>query len=207
MARLEAFQAYRLAATAVLDIAKPEVEAQSSTAAETTPTRKQGRAQQDSMSPVRPQPRPRWRYSSGALALGEESPLDEILRMLAINLPEDDGAQSDVQSQVEDLISTLASRRAKVGDVARNVQESFETAAVGYVADAKLAIQMVRDSILAESPYGDIRLVDPEIEGSLDVLSQELAHVDEKLKGIDSNVAKLRGKNAKRDEFINRWGS
>jgi hypothetical protein len=49
--------------------------------------------------------------------------------------------------------------------------------------------------------------VDPEIEGSIDVLSQELGTVDEKLRGVDASVARLRGRNAKRDELVSRWGS
>jgi hypothetical protein len=49
--------------------------------------------------------------------------------------------------------------------------------------------------------------MDPEIEGSIAVLSQELATVDEKLKDINVGVGKLKGRNEKRDEFISRWGS
>jgi hypothetical protein len=207
MARLDAFQAYQLAATSVLGIAKCELDTQASAASDTSPKQQKGVTHEDLMSPVRPRPKPRSGYLSGAPAIGDEPPLEEILRTLAISLPQDEEAPAELHAQAKELASTLASRRAKMHDVAQNVQETFESTATKQVGDGKLAIQLVRDSVLAESPFGDVRLVDPEIEGSIAVLSQELANAEEKLKGIDASVAKLRGKNAKRDEVISRWGS
>ena len=197
MARLEAFRGYQLAANAVLDITKSELETSASAGVDASPTRQKSGMQQDAMSPVRPRPKQRSRYSTGASGIGEEPPLEEVLRSLAINLPQDEELPADLQTQIKELASTLAGRRTKVQDVARNVQETFESAAMKQLADGKLAIQLVRDSILAESQFGGARLVDPEIEGSIDVLSQELATVDDK----------LRGKNPKRDELVSRWGS
>lgn len=207
MARLEAFRAYQVAAGAVLDIAKAELTAEAAPAAETLPTRKTSVSQQNTiMSPVRP-PRAEQkpRYSIGAP--GIEPPLDEILRTLAITLPGEEEGPAGVQAQIKELASTLANRRAKLEDVAQNVQEWFESAATRQVADAKLAIQLVRDSVLAESQFGEVRLVDPGIDGSISVLSQELANVGERLKSVEASVARLRGKNPKRDELISRWGS
>ncbi|KAK4238988.1 hypothetical protein C8A03DRAFT_14622 [Achaetomium macrosporum] len=203
MARLKAFHEYQLAVDAVLDIAKPEL---TPDAAIASPSKQKSVKEQEAVSPVRARPKQRPRHSSGAPELGSESPLEEILRTVAINLPPDEEAPPDAAAQVKELSSILANRQAKVQDVARNVQVTFESAATKQVADGKLAIQLVRDSILAESPYGEVRLVDPEIEGSLAVLSQELANIDNKLKEIDASVAKLRGRNAKRDELIGRWG-
>ncbi|GAB1319962.1 HAUS augmin-like complex subunit 3 N-terminal domain-containing protein [Madurella fahalii] len=208
MARLEAFQAFQLAADAVLEIARAELATKVAESTSTEVTQKHGTSQQDVMSPARPRPKQRPRYSSGTAGIGEEPPLEEILRALAISSPQgEEGAPADLEAHVRELSSTLAGRRAKVDDVAQNVQETFETAAIKQVTDAKLAIQLIRDSILAESPYGEVRLVDPEIEGSIAVLSQELGNVDEKLKLVDADVTKLRGRNPKRDELITRWGS
>lgn len=201
---MDAFQAYQLAAAAVLDMAKAEL---NSVAVEASPARQIPIDSRDALSPIRPRPKQPSRHSLGASGIGTEPPLEEILRKLAINLPLDEEASVDVDVQIRELTSTLATRRAKVQDVAKNVQETFEGAAVKHASDGKLAIQLVRDSILAESPFGDVRLVDPEIEGSIAVLSQELANVDEKLKGIDADVAGLRVRNAKRDELVSRWGS
>ncbi|KAK3302676.1 uncharacterized protein B0T15DRAFT_487707 [Chaetomium strumarium] len=204
MTRLEVFQEYQRAVGAVVDIAKQELLPD---AAAASPTKQKSLKDQEPVSPIRPRPKQRPRHSSGAPELGAEPPLEEILRAVAVSLPHDEEAPPDVRAQVNELVSTLHSRQAKVQDIARNVQETFESAAARQIADGKLAIQLVRDSILAESPFGEVRLVDPEIEGSLTVLSQELANIDDKLKETDTSVAKLRGRNAKRDELISRWGS
>ncbi|KAL1839406.1 hypothetical protein VTJ49DRAFT_1537 [Mycothermus thermophilus] len=198
-ARLEAFRAYQVAAMAVLGVAKGELETQRRT--EETAARQKNAAQQAALSPVKPRSKQLPKSLSRAAGLGEESPLDEILRTLAISLSQDDG-NADKQSTIRELAATLLTRRAKLDDVAQNVQETFERTAIRQIADGKLAIQMVRDSILAESPFGEVRLLDSEIEGSIAVLSQELASVDEKLKRVDADMAMLRGRNAKRDELV-----
>lgn len=206
MARLDAFQSYKAAAGAVLDVANVELDIKDQGTEALLPPKPNLR-QQDFISPAKPKPKARPRYSVGAAGIAKEPPLDEILRMLAISAPQEEDESTGPDGQVKELASTLATRRAKMQDVALNVQETFESVATKQLADGKLAIQLLRDSVLAESPYGDVRLVDPEIEGSIAVLSQELANVDEKLKGVEVGVGKLKGRNVKRDEFISRWGS
>ncbi|KAK3902907.1 hypothetical protein C8A05DRAFT_15101 [Staphylotrichum tortipilum] len=204
-ARLNAFQAYQLAANAVVEIATTELGTQASTV-EASPTRRPNPQQLD-VSPVRPRPKQRSRYSSGA-ELAQEPPLEEILRLLAISLPQaEDDESPNLPALAKQLSSTLAIRRAKAHDVARNVQETFEHAATKQVADGNLAIQLVRDSVLAESPFGEVLLVDPEIEGSIAVLVQELVGVEGKLRGVEAGVGRLRGRSAKREEIVGRWGS
>jgi len=206
MARLDAFQSYQLAANAVLNLAKVELQAQPSDN-QPPPTRQQSLRQQESVSPARARPKQRSRYSTGALSIGEESPLEEIFRTLAVNLPQDEEGQPDLRAQVDELSSTLASRQKKMQDVTLNFQQTLEEASAKHVANGKLAIQLVRDSILAESPFADVRLVDPEIERSIAVLSRELRNVNGKLNDVGAGVEKLKGKNVKRDEIISRWGS
>ncbi|KAK4223638.1 hypothetical protein QBC38DRAFT_44142 [Podospora fimiseda] len=203
-ARVEAYKAYQAAAGTVLDVAKSElaikVDLRKSQASESSGNTSQRSAFE---SPVRPRPKqkPTRRYSGIG---GEEPPLDEILRALAINLSED---EEDVQAQIKALANILTERRRKTDDVAKNVQESFEETAIKQIADGRLAIQLVRDSILAESPFGEVRLIDPEIEGSIAVLSQELEEVRKGKEAVEADMAKLRTKSAKKEELISRWGS
>jgi hypothetical protein len=165
-------------------------------------TPKSSRATQQSGSPVRQQPKAKPRCSVGT----PEAPLDEIMRTLAISLPQE-GDALDEKTGINELASILANRQQKAEDVAQNVQETFEDAAMRHLADGKLAIQLVRDSVLAESPYGEVQLVDPEIEGSIGVLTQALAAVEKRLKTVNAALPTLRGKNAKREELVSRWGS
>jgi len=213
--RVEEFHAYQAAATSLADVARSELASQiempakkEQAAAGASPARRRkSSGHGNAVSPVRARPQQGRRRSSGVGALGDGPPLEEILRSLAISLPQDDSEPADLEGQVRFLATTIAERYAKAEDVGRNVQETFESATATQVTDAKLAIQLVRDSILAESPFGEVRLVDPEIDGSIAVLAQELEKARSRLEGVDAALAKARGKNAKRDEIISRWGS
>ncbi|KAK4187523.1 hypothetical protein QBC35DRAFT_384633 [Podospora australis] len=203
-ARLEAFKAYQVAADSILDVAKAELATKVALA--THRPRRTTASQRGMESPVRPRPKQRSRRSS--VGATEEQPLEEILRTLAISLPEaeDDTKPVSVQVQARELAKTLTDRRVKADDVARNVQESFEHIATKQIADGKLAMQLVRDSVLAESPFGEVHLVDPEIEGSIAFLRQEMERIRKEKEAVDNNMARLRGRNPKRDELIRRWG-
>ncbi len=98
-------------------------------------------------------PGPR-RRSSGA-SYADLPPLDQLLQSLALILPQHDETGStvvDERAQAPALAASLADRSQKTAEVARNVQESFESAASSQIYDASRALQMVRDSVLAESP-------------------------------------------------------
>lgn len=70
---------------------------------------------------------------------------------------------------------------------------------------------MLKDSVLAESPWGAVRLVDEELEEGVDVLRQELGEVEE-WRGEVGGVVKASGGGAsgggerRREEFLGRWG-
>lgn len=129
--------------------------------------------------------------------------MEAILRNLALTLPfeEDDTSEE----QVAALAKVLAERSIKADDVSKNAQESFEALTMSKLEDARLAIQLLRDSVLAESPFAEVKLVDPEIEGSIHFLGQEMEKVGEKLNGIDAK--KGNGKSEKKEEILRRWGS
>ncbi|KAF5598712.1 hypothetical protein FPCIR_2774 [Fusarium pseudocircinatum] len=140
------------------------------------------------------------RRSSGIL---DEPAIEALLRDLALSLP--DAEEASIQDQVSALNKAFTERSSKTTDVVRNAQESFETSVTSRLDDARLAIQLLRDSVLAESPFGEIKMVDPEFEGSIDVLRQEVDKVKEKL---DAVVAKKAlAKSVKKDEFVQRWAS
>lgn len=126
--------------------------------------------------------------------------MEALLRNIALSLPPPEDATTE--EQAADLAQVIAERSEKANDVARNAQETFEANTVSKLQDARLAIQLLRDSILAESPFEEVRLVDPEIEGSIHVLGQEVEKVKEKLDTVD---VKKGVKSVKKDEFVHRW--
>lgn len=160
---------------------------------------------------------PRRRSSSGTGAPhADENPLEQLLRHLALGPAGDADADAGAaaptpQQRAAALASALADRTSKAADVARNAHESFEAAAVEQAADAALALQLLRDSLLAESPFGGggggrVTLADPETEASVEVLEQELEKAQVRLGGVDAELVKARGRKGKREEIVRRWG-
>ncbi|KXH64931.1 hypothetical protein CNYM01_04200 [Colletotrichum nymphaeae SA-01] len=201
-ARIEAYQSHQTATSSLLTTARAELSTPVATPKKKTPT-------QDLVSPVRrrnntnPGRSPtrdatnRRRRSSAY----DEPPLETLLRSLAIAFPED---VTDGAGQTAVLAATLAERQTKARDVARNAQETLEGTAATQLADSKLAIQLLRDSLLAESPFGDVRLVDEGIEASIAVLGQEVEKVKERVEKVDAGKARLRSE--RKREILERWG-
>ncbi|KAF4472581.1 hypothetical protein FALBO_526 [Fusarium albosuccineum] len=201
--RVETLKSHQAATSSIIATARAEVSASLS------PEKKSTRPAMPA-SPIRnPSPirrrantygsrRNNRRRSSGIL---DEPAIEALLRNLALTLPPAEDAS--IQEQASTLAQVVTERSGKTTDVVRNAQDSFEASTTARLDDARLAIQLLRDSVLAESPFGEVKLVDPEIEGSIHVLSQEVDKVKEKLEGVVAN--KAMAKSVKKDEFVQRW--
>jgi hypothetical protein len=155
-------------------------------------------------SPVRP--RANTAKSRGARrssGIADEPPIDALLQSLAVYItPETD---ADSGRKLRALADVVSERSRKGHDMARDAQESFEATAAAYLDDVRRAVQMVKDSLLAESPYSRIHLEDPEIRGSIDVLAHEVQKVKQGLENAEAK--KLVGKSEKKEEMLQRWGA
>ncbi|KAL4725895.1 hypothetical protein ACLX1H_006569 [Fusarium chlamydosporum] len=138
------------------------------------------------------------RRSSGIL---DEPAIEALLRDLALSLP--DAEEASIQDQVSALDKAFGVRSSKTTDVVRGAQESFETSVTSRLDDARLAIQLLRDSVLAESPFGEVKMVDPEFEETVVALARDVEGVREKLDGVVAK--KALAKSVKKDEFVQRW--
>ncbi|KAB5517503.1 hypothetical protein GE09DRAFT_566794 [Coniochaeta sp. 2T2.1] len=217
--RLEDLHAHQTAAAQLTAISRVELEAaveqppkrdRRPTVGGSPTRRRKSSGHGNSASPVRVRAgaSSKNRRRSSTSGLISEEPLEQVLRMLALSLPEDDNSvQPSSNPLLTALATALAERAAKVSDVASNVQDSFEASATAQIKDSALAFQALRDSLLAESPFGQVKLVDPEIEGSIQVLEQELENVGRKIEKMDSEVTLIRGRRGKQVELIRRWGS
>ena len=123
------------------------------------------------------------------------------MHMLSVSLPDHAGARE----QVAALSNVLAERSAKTDDVAASAQQGFEEGAAMHLADAKRAVTLLRDCVLADSPFGKVRLVDEEIEASIGVLEEEIEKLRRQVDGVDPKNVKVRSE--KREELLRRWGS
>jgi hypothetical protein len=143
--------------------------------------------------------------SSGAIT---DSPLDRLLSELSIFLPlSDDPSRGAAQSHPGLVANALTDRTRKLAEVSRDVQLSFEKSSSAHLFDARKALQLIRDSVLAESPYVEVHLADPGIEGSIGIMAQEVHNLYSHLDGVEKEAAVLaKGRNAKKEEILKRWG-
>ncbi|RGP71554.1 hypothetical protein FSPOR_3260 [Fusarium sporotrichioides] len=138
------------------------------------------------------------RRSSGIL---DEPAIEALLRDLNLSLP--DAEEASIQDQVSALNKAFRDRSDKTTDVMRGAQEGFEMSVTSRLDDARLAIQLLRDSLLAESPFGEVKMLDPEFEESVVALARDVEGVKEKLDAVVDK--KALAKSAKKDEFVQRW--
>lgn len=139
-------------------------------------------------------------YSRASPGL-QESPIETLLQNLAVSLPED----ANPRDKIAHLAKILSERTQKCTDISKGAQESFEITARAQIQDARQAIQLLRDSVLAESPFGDVKLVDPDIEGSILILAQEVDKAKEKLRVLEGQSVVAGSE--KKEDLIQRWGS
>lgn len=184
-------------------------------AAPTEPPRRPARAAMPA-SPVR---RPRahttvagagGRHSLAALG-ADVPPLEALLQTLSVHIDLQDGhAQGDdheaaARQRVAALSRAVAERSDKESDVAHSGQETFERAVTTHLDDARQALQLLRDSLLAESPYGQVHLADPDVDGSIGLLSHEVAQLRDRLHRAEVHAASGK-KSDKKEEILQRWG-
>jgi hypothetical protein len=88
------------------------------------------------------------------------------------------------------------------------VQTSFEASSSNQVADVRRALLLIRESILAETPYGPAELADQAVQSSIDFLAQGLDAMQSRMVDAERHKSKdgdARASPAKQD-LIARWG-
>ncbi|KAG5960293.1 hypothetical protein E4U58_004707 [Claviceps cyperi] len=197
---VESYKSYQIAAEAMTATAKAELAIV--VAPFTTKTTSKNPVP---ISPIRRAPQ----RSSAAIQEGgdgdEESALETFLKRLAVSLPPE--GEASPTARLNALAKMVDQRSRKCDEVAHAAQESLEIVTRAHLTDAKLAVQLLKDSLLAESPFGQVNFVDPDIEGSIDVLRQELDKVQGKLQTLEEQGKRIvASSHVKRKEFVERWG-
>ncbi|KAG6038597.1 hypothetical protein E4U41_004019 [Claviceps citrina] len=198
-AHVESYKSYQAAAEAMAAAAKAEL------AVDPAPASTAPNQPITPVSPVRTRTK-----SPPRGGIREESPLEILLNGLAVSLPSQEEEEEEEQTpraRLEAMSQAVAQRGRKCDHVADAAQESLETAARAHLTDAKLAVQLLRDSLLAESPLGEVKLVDPDIERSILVLQQEVDKAKDQLRSLEGQGQSLVARSVKKEEFVERWGS
>ncbi|OAA53733.1 hypothetical protein ISF_08672 [Cordyceps fumosorosea ARSEF 2679] len=131
--------------------------------------------------------------------------LDTLMQSLALPVESYGDGSNSPSAQIASLARILRERRQKDAAASRVAQDELEALAGERLADARRAVQRLRESVLAETPFGSApgSLADPGIEQSVDVLAQEVRKARDKLDSVD--MGDVGWGSLKRDEFIERW--
>ena len=200
LSRIETLHSHRAATETIVaaarrELAKPVAKRRS----EEKPVRRRSRGMSLSSSPARTRSGSeslviRRRRSSGA---ADEPALETLLRALNVSLPAEMGGRERIAA----LEGVLRDREGKLADVAGSAQGGFEEAVALHLGDARRAVAALWGCVLGDSPFGEVRLVDEEVEGSVAVMEGEV-------EGVRAAVARSEpvGRSEKRAELLERWG-
>ncbi|PHH64684.1 hypothetical protein CDD81_4125 [Ophiocordyceps australis] len=185
--------------TAIAASAKAELAAQVSEANDAaTHTVPASPARRASLSTLDKMSTPHARRSSAAEA---PPPLEQLLRKLSL---EPASTTSSLETRLREVEGALNKARAKLVHVERGAHESYQEAIVKHVHDIWGAVQMMRDSVLAESPYGKVELVDADVEYSINAMKEGVAHVRQRLQALEEQ--ELVEESEVREELLQRFG-
>jgi hypothetical protein len=194
-------QCQKMALQFILDEAKKELlrteVSTSDTKPKPTKPTTQRRKSSSSGSPVR---RRIARRGSAGHPDDEIEPEVQLLRNLGISLPAE--AAKD-QLRIEALERALLDRASKLEGHANSLQSSTESTISSNLLDAHATLHLLRDSLLALSPYHSVKLFDPEAESSITALEEDVQKLEQELEKVD--LQKLQVRNVHREQLVQRW--
>ncbi|OWP07460.1 hypothetical protein B2J93_4989 [Marssonina coronariae] len=199
--RAEESQCHNMALQVVLNSAKKEL-----SHSETGPTTKVG-------SPTRPNPQRHKkatgsqsnvrlrnsRRSSGAFD-EEIAPEQQLARNLGVALPSEGVPDQERAGLWERM---LAERTTRLEDHAASLQSTTESSIFSHLHDARMTLELLHNSLLAESRYGRVHLLDPELDSSVVKFEQDLEDLQNDLEAVD--LHSMQAKNVFREQLIERW--
>jgi hypothetical protein len=137
------------------------------------------------------------RRSSG---IPEIPTLEGLLETLGI---QPSAEQTTTESLLKNLTQVLESRMAKGDDIVKNAQDSYEAVTTSHIDDLALAVQVLSDSVLAETSYSDVKFVDADFEASIDLLKSEVEQAREDLSRLE--MKHIGKKSERKEDLVNRW--
>lgn len=139
------------------------------------------------------------RRSSGIIE-DDTEPEQQLARNLGLSLPAEDVTEV---KRIEIFEKMLQERISRLEGHATGLQSSTETSVASHLLDANITLGLLNDSLLAESLYGKVQLVKPEVGDAVVNFEQDMQALQECLEVV--NLHSLLFKNAQRDQFVQRW--
>lgn len=139
------------------------------------------------------------RRSSGNME-EDMDPEQQLARTLGLSLPAEGVPDAE---RVEAIEKMLFERISRLEGHASSLQSTSESSIASHLLDAHMTLGILHDSLLAESLYGKVHLVDPSIEKSVANFEKDIQNVQQSLEAVD--LHSLQSKNVHRDQFVQRW--
>jgi len=127
-------------------------------------------------------------------------PEQQLARNLGIALPAEDLSEI---LRVEALDKMLFERIGRLENHATSLQSTTETSISSHLLDAHTTLDLLQDSLLAETLYRKVRFLDPEIESSVASFEQDVQELQKSLDAVD--LHSLQARNMHREQLIERW--
>ncbi|PQE10819.1 vacuolar H+ Ca2+ exchanger protein [Rutstroemia sp. NJR-2017a BBW] len=187
---LEQYQSHQMAVKFAIECAKKELQLQAS--AQPSKPASHGRKQSITQSISR---KTRRRSSM----FEEMDAEQQILRNLGIALP----TESDPDESYGYLEGVLRERAAKVNSHAANLESATEATISSHIRNADVTLQLLHNALQADSVYGEVQLLDPDIISSFNTFEDEIQSLRDSLDAMD--LQKLQAKNPHKEQLIERW--
>lgn len=156
------------------------------------------RKQSKPISPVRA--RNTRRRSSATSVDDDSNPELQILRNLGISSPLESNGERNIVTTFQDL---LADRMMKLNGHMKSLEEVSEASIGSHLHDSQVTLQLLMNSVLSETRYRSVSLVDAEIQAAIGELEQGVEAIKRDIATV--NLDPLREKNVRRDDFVERW--
>jgi hypothetical protein len=127
-------------------------------------------------------------------------PEQQLARNLGVVLPAE--GVSDT-ARVEALEKMLSERITRLESHANSLQSTAETSISSHLLDAQITLGLLRDSLLAETLYGKVRLMDPDVESDISKFDHEVQDLQRSLEAVELHT--LQAKNMNREQLVGRW--
>jgi hypothetical protein len=177
------------------ELSQPENEPPTKASGSVKPNTQRRRKSSSSLSPVQTR-----RRSSGKLLDEDIEPEQQLARNLGIALPAE--AITD-EARIDILERALLDRISKLESHATSLQSTTESSISSHLLDAHMTLELLHDSLLAESLYHKVRLLDPSIESSVATFEKDVQDLQKNLEAVDLHT--LQSRNVHKEQLINRW--
>ncbi|KAL2064073.1 hypothetical protein VTL71DRAFT_4567 [Oculimacula yallundae] len=199
--RAEESQCHKMALQAVLESAKKELSKPDNTPIANTssparPITQRRRKSSTTQSTLKVR---NTRRSSGHFDEDIE-PEQQLARTLGIILPAEVVSDHERANLLEHM---LAERLTRLENHATSLQSTSESSISSHLLDARMTLGLLHDSLLSESLYRKVQLLDPKLEADVEDFEHDVHRLQDDLEGVD--LHSLQARNVHREQLIERW--